>query len=113
IPCENWDSTGYVSVHLVDAVSANDPAGFGENYRVYSNEPNGAFIVLNDGGQDLPMTSFRLSSPPAEKFNELQSVDFHSENGKKFGVMMHDVRQQGRQGPYPAESMMSIVPISR
>jgi hypothetical protein len=116
IPSEYWDSTGYVSIPLIDAQPLDESsASYGENYRVYTNDPRGAGVVLDDAGQgtgiDMPVGKY--SYPTPERFNVANPVDFHSKDGHKFGVMMYDLRGQGTKQPYPCESMMSIVPMSR
>ncbi|MDP4236371.1 MAG: T9SS type A sorting domain-containing protein [Bacteroidota bacterium] len=115
IPSEYWDSTGYVSMPLKDGAGTQggDP-GYGENYRVYTDDPRGASVVMSDCNvAENAMTTARLADPTPEN-NTGCPVEFHTKDGHKFGVMMYDLRDQGTGGPpHPCESMMSIVPMSR
>jgi len=116
IPAEYWDSTGYVSIPLKDAQPIDETQpGFGENYRVYTDNPTGAKVVMDNScvSGDIDFTTSRYAYPTPEKFNVGCPIELHSLDGHKFGVMMYDLRGQGNVAPYPAESMMSIVPMSR
>jgi hypothetical protein len=114
IPSEYWDSTGYVAIPMYGA-QPEDPtaAGYGQNYRVFTNtrgtniEENDCITAQND------MSSSIYAYPTPEKRNVGCPIELHSNNGHKFGVMCYELRDQGTTEPYPAESMMSIVPMSR
>ncbi len=114
IPAEYWDSTGYVGIPLVDASPLDETQpGYGENYRVYTDNPKGAAVELNNCFGNSTFPTGRLAFPTPEKINIGCPVEMHSTDGHKFGVMLYDLRGQGTTAPYPAESMMSIVPMSR
>jgi len=115
IPADFWDATGYVSIPLKDSqpVDETNP-GFGENYRVYTDNPNGARVVMENScvSGDIDFNTTKLAYPTPEKYNEGCPLEFHSIDGHKFGIMLYDLRGQGNVAPYPSESMMSIVPMS-
>ncbi|MEP7235622.1 MAG: choice-of-anchor D domain-containing protein, partial [Ignavibacteriota bacterium] len=115
IPIDFLDTTGFVSIPLKDS-QPFDPTheGAGDNYRVYTFDPLGSKVLLSESGFGVrDMTCARLASPPPERFEVTTAVEFHSTNGKKFSVMMYDQRNQEMKPPYPAPSMMTILPISR
>ena len=116
IPVDYWDTTGYVSVPLKDSPPA-DPAseGIGENYRTYTYDSLGSHVILDESRGAIIMDVGRLSAPPPERFNVISPVDVYSTNGHKFGLMMYDNRHFAGQltPPFPAPSMMTILPISR
>ncbi len=114
IPCEYWDSTGYVSIPFVDSKQPA-PGGEGDEYHVFTCSPNGANIMMNSNIQrDVALATSLYPNPVPAKIGVTTPVDF-SETlpGGKFHVMMYDQRMQGAGAPYPAPSMMSIMPISR
>jgi hypothetical protein len=114
IPSEYWDSTGYVSIPLYGA-QPDDPtsSGYGQNYRVFTNNPKGANIEENDCISALNNMSTGLYAyPTPEKVNVGCPIEMHSTDGHRFGVMCYEQREQGLKEPYPAESMMTIVPMS-
>ncbi len=114
IPSEYWDSTGYVSIPMKDGAGTQPgDAGYGENYRVYTNDVRGAAVVMSDCNVALKaMPDGRLAFPTPEN-NTGCAAELHTTDGHKFGVMMYDLRDQGNAAPHAAESMMSIVPMSR
>ena len=115
IPVDFWDTTGYVSIPLKDSQPA-DPTneGAGENYRVYTFDSSGSNVFLTESGIGTrDMTVGRLAYPTPERFQVTTPVEFHATNGKKFGVMMYDQRNYATSPPFPAPSMMTILPISR
>ncbi len=114
IPSEYWDSTGYVSIPMKDGAGTQaGDAGYGENYRVYTNDIKGAAVKMSDCNVALKaMDDGRLAYPTPEN-NTGCAAEFHTTDGHKFGVMMYDLRDQGNAAPHAAESMMSIVPMSR
>ncbi|MEP7235362.1 MAG: choice-of-anchor D domain-containing protein, partial [Ignavibacteriota bacterium] len=116
IPAEAWDSTGYVSIPLKEGngINSEDP-GYGENYRVFTNYPQTAKVSLFLPNVPLPydLWTTKYQYPLPEKDNLGDAVEFRAENGHKFGVMMYDNRGQGSTAPYPAESMMGIIPMSK
>lgn len=59
------------------------------------------------------MSTGRMSQPLPERFEVQCPVDFEGRNGQKFQVMMYDLRNFASAAPYPAPSMISVVPISR
>ncbi len=114
IPAEYWDNTGYVSIPLYGAQPPDPSAGgYGSNYRIYTDNKNGAQTVLQDCRGPFTMPVSRYSYPQPEKTNIDCPIDVFSTDGHKFGVMLYQLRDQGGKEPYPAESMMSIVPMSR
>ena len=115
IPYDFLDTTGYVSIPLKDSQPA-DPAndGAGENYRVYTLDPAGSNVQLTEAGIGLrDMPCGRLAYPASERFGITNPVELHSTNGKKFSVMMYDQRNYATNAPFPAPSMMTIIPMSR
>ncbi len=114
IPSESWDSTGYVSIPLKDGAGTQPgDAGYGENYRVYTNDIYGAAVRMSDCNvADKAMHDTKFAFPTPEN-NTGCAMEFHTIDGHKFGVMMYDLRDQGNGGAlHPAEAMMSIVPMS-
>ncbi|MDP4230872.1 MAG: choice-of-anchor D domain-containing protein, partial [Bacteroidota bacterium] len=115
IPAEFWDTTGYVSIPLKDSQPA-DPGneGAGENYRVYSMDTTATALEVNELGIGFrTLSSSKLQFPPTEKFDVTAPIDFRATNGRKFAVMMYDQRNFQQRPPFPAPSMMTIIPISR
>ena len=117
IPVDFWDTTGYVSIPLKDSQPA-DPTtfdGVGENYRMFSWDSTAAKINFFDActSGELDMTSARLLFPAPERESITCPVDIEGVNGIKFSAMMYDQRNFANAPPYPAPSMMTIIPISR
>ncbi len=115
IPIDFLDTTGYVSIPLKDS-QPSDPTneGAGENYRVFTFDPLGSNIVYTESGLGIrDMSVGRLAFPPPERFDVTNPVELHSTNGKRFSVMMYDQRNYVNLAPYPAPSMMTIIPLSR
>jgi len=115
IPSDFWDTTGYLAVPLKDSQPANASVyeGVGENYRTYSDSFTCINLTLGSVSGPTDMTTGALVQPPPERFGVDEPVDFESCNGKKFGVMMYDLRNFANSAPYPAPSMMTIIPMSR
>ncbi|MDP4230443.1 MAG: T9SS type A sorting domain-containing protein [Bacteroidota bacterium] len=116
IPAEDFDSTGYLAMPLLDAPGTNssDP-GFGENLRIFAFDSNSVAVRAKEAGSansiSLPVTA--LQSPPKELHNVAVPTEFYSTDSRKFSVMLYDLRDQGGSNPpHPAECMMSIVPLS-
>lgn len=117
IPVDFWDTTGYVSIPLKDSQPA-DPQSFegvGENYRIYTWDTIGSKVLMYDAciGSPYDVPAGRLALPTQERYGVTCPVDFETTNGKKFSVMMYDLRNFANSAPYPAPSMMTIIPISR
>ncbi|MFI5262896.1 MAG: T9SS type A sorting domain-containing protein [Candidatus Kapaibacterium sp.] len=115
MPIDFLDTIGYVSIPLKDSQPA-DPSsdGAGDNYRVYTFDPAGSKVVMNEAGiGERDLATGRMSYPVPEMFGVTGSVELHSTNGKNFSVMLYDQRNQLSKPPYPAPSMMTIVPMSR
>ncbi len=116
-PYDMWDSVGYVMIPLADSQPAdpNSYDGVGENYRVYCWDSVGATVNMTDGciGSGIILQAGRLAQPPPERFGVTCPVDFQSSNGKKFTVMMYDQRNFATTAPYPAPSMVTVIPMSR
>ena len=116
-PWDMWDTTGYVMIPLKDSQPA-DPQnyeGVGENYRVFTWDTVGSRVQLYDGclGAPIDMPAGRMGSPATERFEVTCPVDFEATNGRKFSVMMYDNRNFATAAPYPAPSMINVIPISR
>lgn len=116
IPVEYWDTTGYVSIPLKDSQPAdpNTYEGVGENYRVYAYDSLGSKVKCYDQCLNSPvdLAIARYAHPVPERIGVTCPVDFETTNGKKFSVMMYDQRNFATAAPYPAPSMMTIVPMS-
>ena len=114
MPAEAWDWKGYVNIPLKDTQPQDEAeSGYGENYRVFTNNENGAKVDLTNSNNVYNMFTGKFTSPTPERDNIGTPVDFSSEDKHKFGVMLYDNRGQGSKSPYPAECMMTIVPMSR
>jgi len=114
VPVETWDSTGYLSIPLLEAIPYASE-GHGDNYRTYSFDSIGAKVqadVIGIGG-GYPMNTSRLASPATERFDISNPVDIYSTNGRKISVMQYEERSQPTNKPANAPSMMTIVPHSR
>ncbi len=115
IPVDQWDTAGYISLPLADSQPA-DPAtyqGVGENYRTYTWDTLGSKVEMSDACTGIfTMPTARLSNTATEQQGITCPVDFKSTNSKKFSVMMYDQRNFATTAPYPAPSMMTIIPMS-
>jgi hypothetical protein len=115
IPAEYWDNTGYVSIPMAPASPTDETrAGYGQNYRVFTDDPGGANVEENDcviAKYSLATSPFAFPTPQRTGIG--CPVEMHSLDGHKFGVMCYEQRDQGTSSPFPSESMMSIVPMSR
>jgi len=113
VPVEYWDTTGYISIPLAESLPPGSE-GQGDSYRIYSFDTANVKIHLDvegiNGGYDF--TTKRLVSPP-EKSEITLPVEAYSTNGKKISLMQYDQRSQPVKNPWPAPSMMTIVPYSR
>ena len=116
VPVDYWDTTGYVSIPLKDSQPAdpNNYEGVGENYRVYAYDSVASQVQFFDqcvsGSQNMTVGKYQF--PAQERSAVTCPVDFESTNGKKFSVMMYDRRNFASAAPYPAPSMMTIIPMS-
>jgi len=115
-PVNMWDTTGYVMIPTKDSYPPNPDLyeGVGQNYRTFSYN-NGVNINMYSGGVSGPiaMNTTRLAQPPPERFQEVYPVDFEGTNGKPFSVMMYENRNFATAAPYPAPSMITVIPMSR
>jgi len=113
LPVEYWDSIGYASVPLAES---NPPGneGVGDMYRVYAFDSGAVNAHLDvqgiSGGFDMSTT--RLVHPP-QQFDVTTPVEAYSTKGKKIFLMQYDERSVTSNAPWPAPSMMSIIPVSR
>jgi plastocyanin len=114
IPVELWDSGGYVSFPLAEA-SPPGQVGQGDTYRVYAYDNTTVNVQADVGGISggNQLVTSRLSSPAAELTDVTTPVEFYSTNAHKISVMQYDERSQPFKGPWPAPSMMTVIPISR
>jgi hypothetical protein len=114
IPTEVWDTMGYVSIPLAGALPVDETSdGYGQNYRVYANQKASNVVGKEACTGDFEIPTSIFAYPVAERKNLACPVEFHSANGRKFSVMCYEQRDQGTKEPFPAECMMSIVPMSR
>ncbi|MDP4221085.1 MAG: hypothetical protein Q8896_11680, partial [Bacteroidota bacterium] len=116
VPVDNWDTTGYVSIPMKDSQpqDVNLYPGYGENYRVYSYDDAVTHAECFQAGVANPaaMLSAKYQHPTPELPDIINPVEFRSTDGRKFSVMLYDDRNVAMQNPYPAPSMMTIVPMS-
>ncbi|MDP4237109.1 MAG: hypothetical protein Q8919_11740, partial [Bacteroidota bacterium] len=111
-PVEYWDSVGYIGLPLVGTKAATGTGGIGDTYRVYTYDPGTANVTANVtgfGSYDMSTSAPHYS----EHLDITGATDIFSTNGHKISVMQYDERSQGSAKPYPAPSMMTIVPHSR
>ncbi|MEI8135264.1 MAG: choice-of-anchor D domain-containing protein, partial [bacterium] len=115
IPAEYWDNTGYVNIPLFGTQPVDESSsGYGQHYRVFTDDTSGAKVLESDCTTGLnDMSTSRFAYPTPEKDNIGCPIELHSADGHNFGVMAYQLRDQGTKEPYPAASMMSIVPMSR
>ncbi len=113
IPVEFWDSVGYISGPLAEGVPPGID-GHGDAYRIYTFEKNSFPVHLDaqgiTGGYDW--STRRLLSAP-EKLDLNVPVEAYSTNGSKISLMQYDEHSVPKTAPWPAPSMISIVPVSR
>ena len=114
IPYEYWDSAGYIGIPFTSSGNpGTNTGGIGDLYRVYTQDPGVAKVQADvggiAGGYDMSTSAPHFS----EKAEITSPVDIYSTNGHKISVMQYDERSQGAKAPYPAPSMMTIVPHSR
>ncbi len=114
IPCEYWDSTGYVSIPFIDSKEPA-PGGEGDEYHVFTCSEDGANIIMNsDSEKNVPLATTIYPNPVRSKIGVTTPVNFYETTvGGKFHVVQYDQRMQGVGAPYPAPSQMSLVPMSR
>ncbi|MFI5263814.1 MAG: IgGFc-binding protein [Candidatus Kapaibacterium sp.] len=115
-PSEMWDTTGYLMIPLKDSQPADASAydRVGEKYRMFTSEPPGAQCHYFDAciGQPFQLSAGRLQSPPTERMGVTCPVDFEGTNGVPFTVMMYDQRNIANNAPFPAPSMITVIPMS-
>ena len=112
IPVEYWDSIGYVSIPFKGTVASTTTGGIGDTYRVYTHDPGSAAVRADVSG----FGSYDMSTSPlsySEHADINNPTDIYSTNGHTISVMQYDQRSQGSQKPYPAPSMMTVIPHSR
>ncbi len=110
IPVELWDSAGYISIPLAEAQFPGD-AGHGDTYRIYSYDDTSLAHVhlgIGSGGDDYFVGRYNFS----EKNDVANPTEIFSTNGKKISVMQYDERSESKARPWPAPSMMTVVPRS-
>lgn len=114
MPTVYWDTAGYISIPFYDSKT---PAlgGNGDEYRIFANTNADATIKMSyDSTKTKIYTSKLFASKIPSATNNSTPVDFYSTTvGGKFHVMMYDQRMQGETQPYPAPSMMTLIPKSR
>jgi len=112
LPVEYWDVQGYIGIPFVTS-SGTAGGGVGDGYRTYTFDNTQAKIQADvvgiAGGYD--MSTNRLGY--AEHYDITSPVDIYSTNSQKIAVMQYDERSQPTKSPYPAPSMMTIIPHSR
>lgn len=113
VPVEYWDTMGYVSIPFTGTTATSNTGGIGDTYRVYTFDPGIAKVQADvngiPGGYDMSVSPLGV----AEHLDITSPVDIYSTNGHKISVMEYDERSQGSKKPYPAPSMMTVVPHSR
>lgn len=110
VPYSLWESTGYISIPFVEALSPGD-VGAGDTYRIYTFEDKTTALVhlgIGSGGDDLAASRFNF----AEKKDVTGPTETYSTNGKKISVIQYDERSESKSKPWPAPSMMTVVPRS-
>ena len=115
LPVEQWDTKGYITCPLVDPAGLDANAeGIGETYRMYTDDTNGTNVSVKIAGFSgtRDYTLAKNSTPPT-MFEIASPMHFYSTDGHPFSVMCYDERSASQSGPYPAPSMMTIVPISK
>ncbi|MEI8134098.1 MAG: choice-of-anchor D domain-containing protein [bacterium] len=105
VPYEQWDSTGYISIPFVEP-TAFAIGGHGDSYRVYSYDEGITPINFEGISQNVSRYNF------AESGDVTTPTEVSSANGKKISVMQYDERSQPTTKPWPAPSMMTVVPRS-
>jgi hypothetical protein len=109
VPYELWDSVGYISIPFVE------PTGFaivghGDKYRAYTFDST---ITVSFNGDVESASQFNFAAPGGQQETEITGpMEANSTNGRKISVMQYDQRSQPVQKPWPAPSMMTIVPRS-
>src|SRR5258706_7800102 len=112
-PVEFWDSAGYVSIPL----AAGTPPGIdgiGDTYRIYvfDNSLVKAHLDVQGISGGFDFSTKRLTHP-SEHLDANAPAEAYSTNGKKICLMLYDERSVPSTPPWPAPSMMNIVPVSR
>lgn len=110
IPYEYWDSLGYISIPLAEPTAPAE-VGNGDAYRIYTfnNSITNLHQRIGSGGNDFSISRFHF----AEKLNVTGPTETYSTDGKKISVIQYDQRSQSTGKPWPAPSMMNVVPRSR
>jgi hypothetical protein len=106
IPYELWTADGYISMPLLE------PTGFvgdghGDKYRIYSFDDT-TIIPIHIGADADQVSRYNFK----ETRDITAPIEISSDNGKKISVMQYDERAQPVQKPWPAPSMMTVVPKS-
>jgi hypothetical protein len=116
-PYDMWDTTGFVMIPLKDSQPADASAydGVGDMYRVFTSEKPGAQINFFDAciSQPIQMSAGKFQSPPTERPSVTCPVDIEATNGVKFMAMLYDQRNFANSPPFPAPSMITVIPMSR
>jgi len=120
-PVSMWDTTGFVMIPTKDSqpADASQFEGVGQNYRTYAyNNGTGISLYSSCVSGPIDMSTSKLAQPPPERFEEVCPVDFEGvSNGgapqKPFSVMMYENRNFANAAPYPAPSMITVIPMSR
>jgi len=110
VPYELWDTAGFISIPLAEAQFPGDE-GHGDTYRIYSYDDTSVAHVhlgIGSGGDDYFVRRYNFS----EKNDVSQSTETYSTNGQKISVMQYDERSESKARPWPAPSMMTVVPRS-
>ncbi|MEI8134596.1 MAG: T9SS type A sorting domain-containing protein [bacterium] len=115
IPVEYWDSIGYMGIPFIEGTKGNSScASNGDTYRVVTYDPGQSPVVQADitglpGGVLLSTSQYNFSEKP----DVTGAADVYSKNGKKISVIQYDQRTQTQNKPYPAATMLTLVPHSR
>jgi hypothetical protein len=106
LPVECFDTTGYATIPFFEGSGTVD-GGSGDEIRCVS--ADGVTMSVQDLSGNSSLTIQPYS--PAVRTSVTTPKAFTA--SKPFGVMMYDQRMQPGTAPFPAPSMMSIVPLSR
>jgi plastocyanin len=110
VPYELWDSVGYISIPFVEPLGFAN-LGHGDKYRAYTfDDSTSVPLTFNS---DLEYSSrFNFAAPLGGSTDIVTPMEVSSANGKKISVMQYDERSQPKNKPWPAPSMMTVVPRS-
>jgi plastocyanin len=112
VPVDFWDISGYISIPFVEPSPVGNQGG-GDTYRLYTfdNTVSGQLDVQGISGGYGVVTQ-PLTSP--QGIAEITApAEAYSLNNKKISLMQYAERTQTANAPFPAPSMMTIVPVSR